>query len=94
MNKVKTIINAASGEVENVSMSVDEQSSIDSISTESAVNEARGKRDMLLTSSDWRVAPDAPWDTTVWATYRQSLRDLPAHPDWPNVEFPNPPEGN
>ena len=92
MSKAKTVINAASGEVESVNLSVDEQSSIDSISTESAIINARANRDMLLAASDWRVVADAPWDTTAWATYRQALRDLPSHPDWPNVEFPDPPE--
>jgi hypothetical protein len=94
MSKAKTVINAASGEVESVNLSVDEQSSIDSISTESAIINARANRDMLLAASDWRVVADAPWDTTAWATYRQALRDLPADPAYPNVEFPDPPEVN
>ena len=51
-------------------------------------------RDALLSVSDFRMVSDAPWDITAWATYRQTLRDLPAHPDWPNVEFPDPPEAN
>lgn len=54
----------------------------------------RNQRDALLTQSDWRVVADAPWDTTAWATYRQALRDLPADPNWPNVDFPDPPEAN
>ncbi len=91
MSKAKTIINATNGEVEVVSLSLDEQSSIDSISTESAITEAKAKRDMLLQESDWRVLPHSPSDTEAWATYRQALRDLPADPAWPYVEFPNPP---
>ena len=39
----------------------------------------RNKRDRLLTACDWRVVPDAPWDTAPWLAYRQALRDLPAN---------------
>ena len=49
-------------------------------------------RNWLLSQSDLKMLPDAPWDTTAWATYRQTLRDLPADPAWPDVEFPTPPE--
>jgi hypothetical protein len=51
-------------------------------------------RNGLLAASDWTQAADSPVDRNAWATYRQQLRDLPAHPDWPNVTFPDPPEGN
>lgn len=91
MSKVKTVINVSSGEVESVSLSADEQSSIDSISTESAGIEARTKRDALLQESDWRVLPHSPSDVEAWAIYRQQLRDLPSDPAWPYVEFPEPP---
>lgn len=37
----------------------------------------RLRRDALLSASDFRVLPDAPWDTAPWETYRQALRDLP-----------------
>lgn len=52
----------------------------------------RAGRDVLLAESDFRMVPDAPWDKDVWAIYRQQLRDLPADPAWPDVEFPTPPE--
>ena len=51
-------------------------------------------RNSLLNESDKKMLPDAPWDTTAWATYRQALRDLPADPAWPDVEFPDSPEVN
>ena len=31
-----------------------------------------------LVRTDWTMHTDAPTDTTAWAAYRQSLRDLPA----------------
>jgi hypothetical protein len=35
-------------------------------------------RNAKLAASDWTMHTDAPTDKTVWATYRQALRDLPA----------------
>lgn len=37
----------------------------------------RLRRDALLAACDWRVVPDASWDTAPWVAYRQALRDLP-----------------
>jgi hypothetical protein len=54
----------------------------------------RSHRDFLLSKTDYRMVSDSPWDTTAWLTYRQVLRDLPADPNWPNVEFPDSPEVN
>ena len=49
----------------------------------------RRERNALLVESDWTQVADAPGDTAAWATYRQTLRDLPANtadpdnPTWP-----------
>jgi len=52
-------------------------------------------RDSLLTASDWRMVEDAPWDKSVWAAYRQALRDLPSSVTNPReVVFPAQPGGN
>ena len=56
--------------------------------------EHRETRNELLTSSDWTQMPDSPLTDeakTSWATYRSSLRDLPASEGWPSVTFPNTP---
>lgn len=56
--------------------------------------EHRGQREELLARSDWTQVADAPVDATAWATYRQALRDLPTHSNWPNLEdadWPNKP---
>ena len=56
----------------------------------------RWERDQRLISSDWTQLPDAPVDQAAWATYRQALRDLPNHVNWPNLtedDWPVPPEG-
>jgi len=54
----------------------------------------REHRTTLLDKSDWTQMPDAPsGGKTVWATYRQTLRDLPANtPDPANPTWPTPPE--
>ncbi|MGA1036671.1 MAG: tail fiber assembly protein [Ilumatobacteraceae bacterium] len=67
---------------------------LQSFHSEAVLYEKRKERDRLLAVSDLKMLPDVPWDTTAWATYRQALRDLPSHPDFPNVEFPDPPEAN
>ena len=49
-------------------------------------NRARLQRDQLLAASDWTQLPDVPLATKeAWATYRQALRDLPEHPNWPDL---------
>lgn len=64
------------------------------IPTEWIWERLRNRRNELLTASDWRMIEDAPWDKTAWATYRQSLRDLPSTVTNPaDVVFPQPPAG-
>ena len=52
----------------------------------------KDQRNVLLSASDWTQSPDSPLTDAKkqeWATYRQSLRDLPsdttdpANPTWP-----------
>ena len=52
----------------------------------------RRHRDNLLKDSDWTQVPDAPVNTNNWATYRQTLRDLPSNTTDPNnVVWPSTP---
>ena len=54
----------------------------------------RLERDILLRDSDWTQFGDSPLSDskkTEWATYRQSLRDLPAQSGFPNVDMPTKP---
>ncbi len=49
----------------------------------------RDIRNQLLTDSDWTQMADSPLTDeakALWVTYRTSLRDLPDHADWPNLE--------
>jgi hypothetical protein len=57
--------------------------------TERAMAELRTQRNRLLADSDFSQLPDAPVNRDEWATYRQSLRDLPANtPDINNPVYP------
>lgn len=48
----------------------------------------RTKRDGLLTETDWTGMSDVTM-TSAMTTYRQALRDLPSHSNWPNLEEAN-----
>jgi len=54
----------------------------------------RSERNTKLTESDWTQSPDSPLTSeakTSWATYRETLRNLPANtddpadPPWPDA---------
>jgi len=44
----------------------------------------RTKRDALLTETDWWASSDLTM-TQAQTAYRQALRDITAHADWPNL---------
>lgn len=48
-----------------------------------AASNTRERRNALLSESDWTQVADAPVDTRSWQTYRQELRDITAHPNFP-----------
>ena len=53
----------------------------DAEKTADVLREVRNLRDFYLTSSDWTQMSDSPLSTAKkaeWATYRQTLRDMPA----------------
>ena len=53
---------------------------------------ARGVRNELLAQCDWTQLADSPVDKTAWATYRQSLRDVPAQTGFPDsIDWPSKP---
>ena len=59
---------------------------------DSAMAQIRGTRNQLLKDCDWTQIADSTADKTAWATYRQTLRDLPStvtgdprtFSDWPH----------
>jgi len=51
-----------------------------------AAASGRARRDDLLAQSDWTQVADAPVDATLWATYRQALRDITDHVNFPYLD--------
>tara|TARA_Y100001938_G_C8043202_1_gene407344 strand:- start:50 stop:349 length:300 start_codon:yes stop_codon:yes gene_type:complete len=64
--------------------------------TQLKIEENRISRNAKLASSDWTQMPDITLtNKDEWLTYRQALRDLPTHSNWPNLEdsdWPTKPE--
>jgi hypothetical protein len=54
------------------------------------IEQMKHARNVLLAQSDWAMSPDAPTDKTMWAAYRQALRDFPV--TWEESETANFPE--
>lgn len=55
--------------------------------------EVRNVRNSLLSKSDWTQVADAPVDKSVWASYRQALRDVTSQAGFPwDVQWPTIPE--
>jgi len=46
-------------------------------------DDIRNTRNQLLSDSDWTQIADAPVNATAWATYRQALRDITDHANFP-----------
>ena len=52
----------------------------------------RAERNSLLSQCDWTQVDDAPVNKTVWATYRQALRDVTAQTGFPwTITWPDAP---
>ena len=46
----------------------------------------RMRRDDLLSKTDWWALPDSPTMTSEQTAYRQALRDITSHANWPHLE--------
>ena len=53
-------------------------------------DEARVLRNEKLADTDWWAVSDRTM-TSEETAYRQALRDLPDHADWPNMDWPTKP---
>jgi hypothetical protein len=74
---------------ESVLLSAEEQQNM----TVSQENSVRYQRNRLLSETDWTQVLDAPVDRSVWAVYRQSLRDITKQAGFPwSVTWPSKPE--
>jgi len=73
-----------------VDLSADEISAKEAIANDRAAQVVRDHRNKLLADSDWTQMNDSPLsneDKTVWATYRQELRDMSDLASWPNIAY-------
>ena len=53
----------------------------------------RNQRLFMLQDCDWTVGVDSPFNDAKkaeWITYRQALRDITTHSNWPNLKIPAP----
>jgi hypothetical protein len=75
---------------------VNDQAQADADALESSWDRLRRERNALLVSSDWTQAADSPLTDeakTEWATYRETLRNLPSNtPDPANPTWPDEPQ--
>lgn len=84
-----TIVDASTGAVTTVEFTQEEVLAYQKTRLEVAWTSIREQRNKYLASSDWTQVEDAPVNKSAWATYRQSLRDLPQNttdpfnPVWP-----------
>jgi len=67
------------------------QALVTALPTNVVAKQVRQIRNGLLRQSDFSQLADVTVDKTVWATYRQALRDLPSQKDFPNIEMPTKP---
>lgn len=51
--------------------------------TDERAQSVRSERNQKLANCDWTQLSDAPVDATVWASYRQELRDISSQPGFP-----------
>lgn len=50
------------------------------------IDDQRMKRNMILSETDWWALPDSPTMTAEQTAYRQALRDISSHANWPHLE--------
>lgn len=53
----------------------------------------RQQRNLMLSETDWTQLEDSPVEKSVWAAYRQALRDVPTQSGFPwQINWPVKPE--
>ena len=68
----------------------DSQKSAAQTAKDNAAAEAtRAERNSRLAESDWMANSDVTM-TDAWKTYRQALRDITKHSNWPYLKTPSP----
>jgi hypothetical protein len=79
-------------ETGNVTSAADNEAAYKATKDAEQAKSVRATRDDKLAETDWTQVADAPVDKTVWATYRQALRDITAQSGFPwTVTYPDKP---
>ena len=73
-------------------MTSDEQAAVVTAANAATATRNRAERDKRLASCDWVVTKALESGGAVpsaWSTYRTALRDITAHANWPNLNYPD-----
>lgn len=98
MPHIKTIIDAATGEVQEIPFTEEEEIEFENARIAKEWESLREHRNIMLQQTDSMVLPDRwerlkPEQRKAWSDYRQALRDLPANVGDPRqIVWPEKPE--
>ena len=73
-------------------MTSDEQAAVVAAANAATATRNRAERDKRLAGCDWVVTKALESGGAVpsdWVTYRTALRDITAHANWPNLNYPD-----
>ena len=69
-------------------MTSDEQAAVVTAANAAAATRNRAERDRRLAETDYMALSDVTMSEAV-TTYRQALRDITSHANWPNLVYPD-----
>jgi len=67
-----------------VELTAEEVSALEVSTTQGAIYSNRNKRDALIAATDWWASSDLTM-TDEQTAFRQALRDITAHENWPDL---------
>ena len=73
-------------------MTSDERAAVVTAANAEVATRNRAERDKRLSACDWVVTKALEGGGAVpsaWSTYRTALRDITAHANWPNLNYPD-----
>ena len=71
-----------------VDLSSDEQAAVVTAANDAAAKRNRAERDRRLAETDYLALSDVTMSDAM-TTYRQALRDITTHANWPNLVYPD-----
>jgi hypothetical protein len=71
-----------------VDLSSDEQAAVVTAANDAAAKRNRAERDRRLAETDYLALSDLTMSDAM-TTYRQALRDITTHANWPNLVYPD-----